>query len=54
LRTSASAGESVPGVIAMTNDQSVGSAIEDILLIAECVSEEEFRDLVVVFLPVQK
>jgi predicted nuclease of predicted toxin-antitoxin system len=29
------AGEPVPGLIAMTNEQSIGSAIEDILLIAE-------------------
>jgi hypothetical protein len=45
------AGEPVPGVIATTNAQSIGSAIEDILLIAEYMPEEEIRDQVVVFLP---
>jgi len=45
------AGESVPGLIATTNEQSIGSAINDILLIAECMSEEEIRNQVVVFLP---
>src|SRR4249920_1616724 len=29
-------GQPVPGLIATTNDQSVGSAIDDILLIAQC------------------
>jgi Domain of unknown function (DUF5615) len=45
------AGEPVPGVIATTNDQSIGSTIDDILLIAEYLSEEEIRGQVVVFLP---
>lgn len=45
------AGEPVPGVIATTNEQSIGSAIDDILLIAEYMPEEELRDQVVVFLP---
>jgi hypothetical protein len=45
------AGVPVPGLIATTNDQSIGHAIDDILLIAECLSEEEMRDQVVVFLP---
>jgi hypothetical protein len=44
-------GEPVPGLIATTNEQSIGSAIDDILLIAECMSEEEIRDHIVVFLP---
>jgi hypothetical protein len=44
-------GQSVPGVIATSGMQSVGAAIDDILLIAECLSEEEFRQRVVVFLP---
>jgi hypothetical protein len=46
-------GEFVPGLIATTNEQSIGSAIDDILLIAECMSEEEIRDRVVVYLPVR-
>lgn len=45
------AGEQVPGLIVTTNEQSIGSAIDDIVLIAEYMSEEEIRDQVVVFLP---
>jgi len=45
------AGERVPGVIATTNKQSIGSAIEDIKLIAECMSEGELRNQIIVFLP---
>src|SRR5205823_5619865 len=45
------AGEPVPGVIATTNEQSIGSAIDDILLIAEFMPEEELREQVVIFLP---
>ncbi len=45
------AGESVPGLIATTNEQSIGEAIDDILLIAAHMPEEEIRDQVVVFLP---
>src|SRR4051794_10831256 len=44
-------GEPVPGVIALTNEQSIGSAIDNILLIAEYMPEEEIREQVVVFLP---
>src|SRR5437868_10149460 len=47
------AGEAVPGLIVTTNEQSIGSAIDDILVIAECMSEEEIRDQVVVFLPLR-
>jgi len=50
-RQRAKAGEPMPGLIATTNKQSIGSAIDDILLIAECMSEDEIRDRVVVFLP---
>lgn len=45
------AGEPVPGLIVTTNEQSIGSAIDDILLIAEYMPEEEIQDQVVVFLP---
>jgi hypothetical protein len=41
----------VPGLIATTNKQSIGSAIDDILLVAEFMPEEEIREQVVVFLP---
>jgi hypothetical protein len=47
------AGESVAGIIVTTNEQSIGSAIDDILLIAECMPEEEIREQLVVFLPFQ-
>jgi hypothetical protein len=45
------AGQPLPGVIVTTNEQSIGSAIDDILLIAEYMPEEEIRNQVVVFLP---
>jgi hypothetical protein len=45
------AGEPVSGVIATTNEQSIGSTIDDIALIAEYMGEEEIKDHVVVFLP---
>ena len=45
------AAEPVPGLIATTNEQSVGQAIDDILLIAELMPADEIRDQVVVFLP---
>jgi hypothetical protein len=47
----AAAGQPVPGVIVTTDEQSIGGAIDDILVVAECMSEEEIRDQVVVFLP---
>jgi hypothetical protein len=50
-RQRAKAGKPIPGLIATTNQQPVGSAIDDILLVAECMSEEEIRERVVVFLP---
>lgn len=43
--------EPVPGLIATTNEQSIGSTIDDILLIAEYMPEEEIGGQVVVFLP---
>jgi hypothetical protein len=44
-------GEPVPGVIATTNEQGIGAAINDILVIAEYMPEDEIRQQVVVFLP---
>jgi hypothetical protein len=44
-------GNSIPGVILTTLNQPVGAAIEDILLIVECMPEEEIADRVVVYLP---
>jgi len=46
-------GESVPGLVVTTNEQSIGSAIDDILIIAECMPEEEIRNRVVVYLPLR-
>ena len=46
-----SAGEPVVGLVVTTNDQSIGSAIDDILLIAGYMPEEEIRDQVAIFLP---
>ncbi len=45
------AAETVPGLIATTNEQSIGMAIEDILLLAESMPEEEIRNQIVIFLP---
>jgi len=44
------ADQPLPGVILTSNEQSIGAAIEHILIIAECMSEEEIRDQVI-FLP---
>jgi len=44
-------GEALIGIIVTTNEQSIGAAIDDILLIAEYMPEEEIRNQVVVFLP---
>lgn len=46
----AAAGEPMPGLIATTNEQALGSAIDDIALIVEFMPEE-IREHVVVFLP---
>jgi predicted nuclease of predicted toxin-antitoxin system len=45
------AGDPMPGLIATTNEQSIGGAVDDIMLVAEYMPEEEIRDQVVVFLP---
>jgi hypothetical protein len=42
--------EPMHGLIATTTQQSIGSAIDDILLIAECMSEHEVKNLVVFLL----
>lgn len=47
------AGEPVPGLIATTNEQSIGSAITDILIVTEYMPEDEIREQVVVFLPLR-
>jgi hypothetical protein len=45
------AGQLLPGIVVTTNEQPVGSAAEDLLLIVECMTTEELRDQVVVYLP---
>jgi hypothetical protein len=47
------AGDVVPGLIATTNEQSIGSTINDIATIVEYMSEEEIRDEVIVYLPLR-
>src|SRR3954466_5934865 len=47
------AGEQVPGLIVTTNWQSIGAAIDDILLLADCMSEVEVKDQVAVSLPLR-
>jgi len=53
-RKRAAAGEPMPGLIVTSNRQSIGSAIDDILLIAEVMPPEEIRQQVVVFLPLAR
>jgi predicted nuclease of predicted toxin-antitoxin system len=45
------AGDPMPGLIVTSDAQSIGSAIKDILLIAEVMVPEEIRQQAVVFLP---
>ena len=44
-------GDPMPGLIVTTIRQSLGSAIEEILLIAELMSEDEMRNQAVIYLP---
>jgi hypothetical protein len=44
-------GNPVPGLIVTNSEQSIGSAIDDILLIAEHMSQQEMADQLIVFLP---
>lgn len=46
-------GLEMPGIIVTTMKQSIGSAIADILLIAEGMGEEEIRNRAVFFLPLR-
>lgn len=47
-------GEPMPGLIVTTTEQSIGSAIEDILLVVEYMPEAEIREQAVVFLPLRR
>jgi hypothetical protein len=44
-------GVPVPGLIVTSNEQSIGAAINDILLITECMPQEEIKARILVFLP---
>src|SRR5437763_1478651 len=44
-------GGPMPGLLATTNPQSIGEGLDDILLVAEYMPEDEIRAQVVVFLP---
>ncbi|CAN5669204.1 hypothetical protein BH23PLA1_BH23PLA1_28850 [soil metagenome] len=43
-------GAPVPGLIVTTNAQSIGSAIDDILLVVEFLTEDEIKNMAVVYL----
>ena len=45
--------EPMAGLIATSIEQSIGLAIDDILLVAGCLNEKEMRDRVIVFLPLR-
>ena len=47
------AAETMPGLIVTNNEQSIGATIDDIEMIAECISEEEFTRQAVMFLPLR-
>jgi hypothetical protein len=47
------AGEPMPGVIATSKKQRIGATIDDIAVIAECITEEEMRLAAVIFLPLR-
>jgi hypothetical protein len=43
----------MPGLIVTTNEQSIGSAIDGILIIAECMLDQEVNTQIVIFLPLR-
>jgi hypothetical protein len=47
------AGLSMPGLIVASQDQSIGAVINDILLIALCLTAEEVQSQMVIFLPLR-
>jgi hypothetical protein len=50
-RKRSAAREPLPGVVVTTDAQTVGEAIEDILIIAHCMAENEIKDEIIIFLP---
>jgi hypothetical protein len=51
IRRRAAAGQPLPGVIITSDQQQIGAAIDEILLIADCMSEDELKSQYYVFLP---
>lgn len=45
------AGQPMPGVIAIREDASIGQAIDDVLLVAQCNSPDQMRTEAVVYIP---
>lgn len=43
----------VPGLLVTTSRLSIGSTIEDLLLVAECMSADEMRQRALIFLPLR-
>lgn len=43
VRRRVASGEPMPGLIIATKKQSIGAAIEHILMIADCMTEDEVR-----------
>jgi hypothetical protein len=43
----------MPGLIVTTTAQAIGAAIDEILLIAECLTEEECRLRAILYLPLK-
>jgi hypothetical protein len=46
-----SAGQAMPGLFAIRPQTTIGKAIDDILIAATCYSEEDMRNLAVLFIP---
>lgn len=46
-------GRQVPGLIVTSHRQAIGSAIDDLLLIVECMTADELNEQLVVYLPLQ-
>jgi hypothetical protein len=46
-------GSPLPGLLVTTNEQSVGSSIDDLLLITEHMSADEVRERVAIYLPLR-
>jgi hypothetical protein len=50
-RQRSAARKPLPGLVVTTKSQRIGHAVEDILIIAHCMTEDEIRDQIVIFLP---